>query len=702
MTDEHELPTGFLAAGTNAGIKNSKRDLGIIVCDRPATFAASTTNNLSRAHCVVRNEHLRGAAAPVRAVFACSGNANALTGPDGAADDERMAAAAAAGLGVEAFEVATASTGVIGARLPVSKIEAAVAPLLSSLSSDPTKFAESILTTDRLIKMAAKEIFIHGTRVRIHGVAKGAGMIAPSMATMLCFVTTDATVGHEALQASLREAVGGSFNQITVDEDMSTNDMVLVLANGASEADAIDGSDDARAAFDAALAELLQDLAKAIARDGEGATRLLTMTVRGAASIGEARTLSRAVTGSSLVKSAIFGADPYVWGRMISAMGARASQVGAKFDPDTMKLSMQGVEVFADGAPVELPDHAHGLKHRMTEPEILVEAELGQGESNASAWGCDLTYDYVKINADYAAVTTTSADGTVTVNERLGEFGPTIKKKLLIEALRYIHRFRGARAVIKLGGAAMVEPKLEEQFAEDVLLLESVGLRPIVVHGGGPEISRTLDRLGHATEFVDGLRVTDPASMNVVEMVLTGKVNQRLVAALNHVGSKGVGLSGKDGGLIRARKHSSDKDLGRVGEVAEVETNLINMLLEDGRVPVISPVGLGDDGMAYNINADVVAAELSAALGASKLIFLSDVPGFLEGDQVVSEMDSDGLKARIDRGEVTGGMLPKLQAALRSLRAGVESVHLVDGRVPHNLIAELFTDRGVGTLIRRS
>ena len=702
MSEQHELPAGFLAAGMNAGIKNSKRDLGVIVCDVDATFAACTTRNLSRAHCVDRTERLLAAGGTIRAVVACSGNANALTGPKGAADDDGMAATIAAHLGIEASAVATAATGVIGARLPLQKIEAASQSLLSGLSTDPVPFAESVLTTDRVTKIASREIFIAGKRIRILGIAKGAGMIAPSMATMLCFVTTDAAIGRESLQSALSEVVEDSFNQITVDEDMSTNDMVMVMASGVADGEPVDATDDGKQAFKSALGEVLEDLAKAIASDGEGATRLLTVKVAGAASKEDARTLSRAVASSSLVKSAIFGADPYAWGRMISAMGARASQTGARFDVATLQVRLQGVSVFEAGSPVELPDHSHGLKHRMTEPEVLVEADLGAGAEAATAWGCDLTYDYVKINADYASVTTTAADGSVSVNERLGEFGPTIKKKLLIEALRYIEQFHGLRAVIKLGGAAMIEPKLEEQFAQDVLLLESVGLRPIVVHGGGPEISRTLDRLGHRTEFVDGLRVTDEASMGVVEMVLSGKVNQRLVAALNRAGTQGVGLSGKDGGLLRARKLESHKDLGQVGEVVSVETSLINMLLEDGRVPVVSPVGLGEDGLAYNINADVVAAELSAALGASKLIFLSDVPGFLEDDQVVSEMDADALKARIDRGEVTGGMLPKLQAALRALRAGVISVHLVDGRVPHNLIAELFTDRGVGTLIHKS
>jgi acetylglutamate kinase len=190
--------------------------------------------------------------------------------------------------------------------------------------------------------------------------------------------------------------------------------------------------------------------------------------------------------------------------------------------------------------------------------------------------------------------------------------------------------------------------------------------------------------------------------MEVVEMVLSGSVNQRIVAALNRQGGKGVGLSGKDGALIRAKPIQSRHDYGQVGEVVAVDCTLIEMLERDGRVPVISPVGLGDDGSAFNINADVVASALAVALKAPKLIFLSDVAGLLDQGKVVSELNGDQLKARIERGDITGGMLPKVRAALSALRGGVENVHLVDGRVPHNVIAELFTDRGVGTLIRRA
>lgn len=697
-----ELPTGFLAAGINAGIKNSKRDLGILLSDRPAAFAACLTRNKSRAHCINRTAALLDQTHHVRAVIASSGNANALTGPEGKEDDARIAREVAEEVGVTAEEVLTAATGVIGHRIPVGKIIDGIPLALGALAENPLSFAEAIMTTDREVKIFTREVFIAGTLCQVHAIAKGAGMIAPALATTLCFVTTDAAIDPRALRKALQAACARTFNQLTVDGDTSTNDVVVALANGAAENEPIELDSPNYDYFRETLEELLEETAKAIARDGEGASRLLEVEVGGARSIEEARALALAAADSLLVKAAIFGADPYAWGRLISALGAKAALIDAAYDVTKLSMWLQDVLVFDRGAPAPLPADLHGLKHRMAEREIRVRVDLALGAAVAKAWGCDLTYDYVKINADYARATTTSSEGSVSVQDRLADLGPSIKKRILLEALKYIERFDGLRAVIKLGGAAMIDRELEEQFTEDVLLLQSVGLRPIVVHGGGPEISRTLDRLGHKSEFVDGLRVTDAPSMAVVEMVLSGSVNQRLVAALNRKGRRGVGLSGKDGGLLRAKKLVTERDLGLVGEVVGVNTDLVDMLERDGYVPVISPIGLGEDGVAYNINADVVAAELAVALKAPKLIYLSDVPGLLDGDQVVSELDADGLKARIDRGDVTGGMLPKLKAALAALGGGVPFVHLVDGRVPHNLIAELFTDRGVGTLIHQS
>lgn len=697
-----QLPPGYLAAGRNLGIKNRKRDVGVLLCERPCVWAAVLTANRSRAPNVDRIEELLKARRPVRAVLAVSGNANALVGPEGAEDDQRLAAALASELGVDAHEILTTYTGVIGQRLPRERIERGLSKLLADLARTPDAFSESILTTDRIPKVAHREFFIRGHRVQLMGVVKGAGMIAPSLATMLGYVVTDASVDADVLQRCLADATNESFNMLTVDNDMSTNDVVLALAPAEAGSVRIESGDEGEQAFRAAMTDLLVELARAIASDGEGANRRLEVCIEGAATDSDARHFAKAVANSPLVKTAIFGGDPNAFGRIISSVGAAAAASDGAFDVGSLELEVQGTTVFQNERPAEYDPSQ--FRHRLVEPVVEVRLRLGQGTASARAFGCDLSYDYVKINADYAAVTYTSEDGRVGVNERLAELGPSIKRRLLIEALRYIDKFHDTRAVIKIGGAAMVDPKLEQQFAESVLLLRNVGLRPIVVHGGGPEISRNLKALGREPEFVDGLRVTSSQDMAVVEMVLTGSVNQRLVAALNDQGAPAVGLSGKDGRLIRARKLNPghDKDLGHVGEVESIDSSLIDILEREGYIPVVSPVGVGDHGQSFNINADVVAARLASATQALKLIYLSDVPGLMSGDQVVSELTGDQLKLRLDGGGITGGMRPKLESALQALRSGVASVHLVDGRVPHNLIAELFTDKGVGTLIRQS
>ncbi|HEY6101118.1 MAG TPA: acetylglutamate kinase, partial [Anaeromyxobacter sp.] len=346
------------------------------------------------------------------------------------------------------------------------------------------------------------------------------------------------------------------------------------------------------------------------------------------------------------------------------------------------------------------------LRARMRETRIDVLVALGQGDGRAVAWGCDLSYDYVKINADYTSLIYQKADGGVAKDDRVSHYTPALKKALLVEALKYISAFSGQIAVIKYGGAAMVKDSLKEAFAEDVTLLKKVGLKPVVVHGGAPEITKTLEKLGERSEFVDGMRVTDAQSLPVVEMVLTGKVNQELVALLNARNAGAVGLSGKDGKLLRAEKagHESGRDLGHVGHVVEVNREFLRMFLDGGYVPVISPIGLTDAGGSLSINADEVAAQIAVALGAKKLIYLTDVPGILEsapdGD-LVRQLTAQDLSRRVEAGAITGGMKWKAQSILAALSGGVERVHVIDGRQPHTVIAELFTDRGVGSLVQK-
>ncbi|HEY2998856.1 MAG TPA: acetylglutamate kinase, partial [Acidimicrobiales bacterium] len=272
---------------------------------------------------------------------------------------------------------------------------------------------------------------------------------------------------------------------------------------------------------------------------------------------------------------------------------------------------------------------------------------------------------------------------------------------VLVEALPYIQRFRGAVVVVKYGGNAMVDPELSRAVAADVVLLRAVGLRPVVVHGGGPQISALMARLGKEPEFRDGLRVTDAETVDIARMVLVGKVNRDIVAAINVHGPLAVGLSGEDAGLILAG--ARNPDLGYVGDVAAVNPAILDRLLAEDLVPVVSTIGSDPTGQAYNINADTVAGALAEALGAEKAVFLTDVAGLLtdvdDPASLVSHVTAAELTAMIDDGRLTGGMIPKVAAAVHAVDHGVGSAHLLDGRVPHVLLLELFSDAGIGTMI---
>lgn len=286
--------------------------------------------------------------------------------------------------------------------------------------------------------------------------------------------------------------------------------------------------------------------------------------------------------------------------------------------------------------------------------------------------------------------------------------------KVLAEALPYIRRFQGKTVVIKYGGNAMVDDKLKSGFARDIVLMKLVGINPVVVHGGGPQIGQLLERIGKESEFINGMRVTDRETMDVVEMVLGGLVNKDIVNLINGHGGKAVGLTGKDGGLIHARKMTMTQnnpeasapeiiDIGHVGEVESIDTSIIDMLTHGDFIPVVAPIGVGKEGHSYNINADLVAGKVAEVLQAEKLILLTNTPGILDADgNLLSGLSAADVKQLIADGVIHGGMLPKIQCALDAIAAGVTTSHIIDGRVEHAVMLELFTDEGVGSLMKAS
>ncbi len=284
------------------------------------------------------------------------------------------------------------------------------------------------------------------------------------------------------------------------------------------------------------------------------------------------------------------------------------------------------------------------------------------------------------------------------------------KANILIESLPFIRNFYGKTFVIKYGGAAQIDDELKTTFAKDIVLLSFIGIMPVVVHGGGPKVSETMKRMGKEPAFIQGQRVTDKETMDIVEMVLGGLINKEIVALINKNGGKAVGLSGKDGGLIKAKKKlikKSDKkgeeeiiDIGLVGEIESIDPQILISLEKSGFIPVISPIGFGIKGDTYNINADYVASAIASALNAEKLMLLTDVPGIKSKDgDILSSIDKEDLRELIENGVITGGMLPKVQACASALARGVKKTHIIDGRIPHCLLLEIFTKEGIGTEI---
>ena len=398
MKDGVLAAKGFFAAATSCGLKTRKGalDLGLIVSDRRATPAAVfTTNKMAAAPVQVSRRHARRG--PVHAIVVNSGNANACTGAEGLRDAERMAALSARCLCVKPSEVLVASTGRIGVPLPMGNVSAGIERAASELARGgraADRVARAIMTTDTFAKSCAMSVRARGGSIRVGGTAKGAGMIAPNMATMHCFITTDAAVSAPLLRRALREAVRDSFNAITVDSDMSTNDTLVVLANGAAAAEPIRTNGKTYAAFAGALRDVARELAVMLVRDGEGATKLVEVNVQGARSEKEAKIVARAVADSPLVKTAVHGADPN-WGRVAAAVGyANASVV-----PEKTRIALQGTVTFDGGVPQ--PYCERKLAAAMRRRQIRIDISLRLGKAAARVWTCDLSKEYVTINADY-------------------------------------------------------------------------------------------------------------------------------------------------------------------------------------------------------------------------------------------------------------------------------------------------------------
>jgi len=293
--------------------------------------------------------------------------------------------------------------------------------------------------------------------------------------------------------------------------------------------------------------------------------------------------------------------------------------------------------------------------------------------------------------------------------EQLATLTPQLKAEILSEALPYIRRFHGKTIVIKYGGNAMTDPALQQAFAHDVVLLKLVGMNPVVVHGGGPQIDEALERVGKKSRFIQGMRVTDEETMEVVEWVLAGEVQGDLVMLINSFGGQAVGLTGKDGALIRARRMKMPDrddptkfhDIGQVGEIDRINPAVVKALQDDAFIPVISPIGFGEDGLSYNINADVVAGKIAEVLKAEKLVMLTNTPGVLDRNgRLLTGLTARQIDELFADGTISGGMLPKISSALEAAKSGVHSVHIIDGRVDHCLLLEILTDQGVGTMIK--
>ncbi len=677
-------PKGFRAAGVTAGLKDSgKPDVALVVNDGPSLAAACVfTSNRCKANPVLWSEQVVKDGR-VQAVLLNSGGANCYTGPTGFQTTHATAEKVAQLLGGGAVDVVVCSTGLIGPQLDLGKLTSGVQAAHDALSADGgPDAATAIMTTDTV----SKQVVVEGDGWSVGGMAKGAGMLAPALATMLVVLTTDADVDPAGCDRALRAATRTTFDRLDSDGCQSTNDTVLLMASGAS------GVVPDPAAFDEALRQVCDSLALQLRADAEGAAHDLDIEVVGALTEDDAVEVGRGRRPQQPVQVRGLRGGPELGpgagrgrhhpGRLRAAPARRALQrraglPGGRAARGPRPGPLRGARGPRAGRPARgrrRRDDPHQRPHHRVRPR-----ELG-----------------------VLHVSTAPASGRPTARGHVA----LPKAAALVEALPWLKTFAGRTVVIKYGGNAMTSPALQQAFAEDVVFLLHAGVKVVVVHGGGPQISAQLDRLGIESEFRGGFRVTTPESMQVVRMVLVGQVNPDVVGLINSHGPFAVGLSGEDAQLFTAERRGAvvdgeQVDIGLVGEVVEVRPEIVHALLDEGKVPVVATVASDADGVVHNVNADTAAAALAVAVGAEKLVVLTDVEGLYAdwpaSDEVISEIDTDALADLLP--SLSSGMVPKMEACLRAVQGGVPRAHVLDGRVAHSLLLELFTDEGVGTMV---
>ena len=634
-------PLGFSADGLHAGFKKKKLDFGWIVSEVPASVAGVyTTNKVIAAPLLVTKASIQKSQ-KLQAIVVNSGVANSCTGQQGLDDACEMQRLTAQKLKIEPNLVGLASTGVIGEQLPMNALKNGLSRIL--VSGKAEDFAEAILTTDTCTKTCVVTEEFGTDLVTMAGVAKGSGMIHPNMATMLAFITCDANISSATLQKALSQHVETTFNQITVDGDTSTNDMVLVMANGCRQNEEILPDTEEFEKFSKMLRYLMADLAKKIAKDGEGATKLIEVNVRHAKDEQSGRMIAKSVVGSSLVKTAIFGQDPN-WGRILAAIG----YAGADVSVDDIDIWIEGIPVMQASSPVAFDPEE--TSDAMAGELLTLTIDLHDGDAEAQAWGCDLSYDYVKINALYR------------------------RRNAMKDVI-----------VIKIGGVAA--QKLSTKFIKQMQAWIAAGKKIVVVHGGGLVINQLMKERQLPTRKVKGLRVTAKSDLPIIEQALLGQVGRTLTQELNDSDIESLQLVSHLGKTVSA--DFIDKDLyGYVGQVKAIQTAYLEQLLAADMVPVLASLGENDAGELLNINADYLAAAVASSLQAEKLILMTDIEGVLEDKKVLPQLLTSQVSKKIQTGVIKGGMIPKIESAVQTVLSGVGQVLIGDNLLTGTLIAE--------------